>query len=176
MVRAVILQFSQDFQGFTGRTGWTLKHCQQEHKDARENGTAYCLTPAGTQLKGGRLLPEWQDLGARQMRLLTACSVAVRGAWLQIRVIYFEYSLALLALFSLHWEVRMKAFLQKGCDSEWLLECGICPVLTSALSILHPAHLLLPSCRNIQAKSMKHCSSLFSVWKSVFSSWRNNCW
>lgn len=44
-----------------------------------------------------------------------------------------------------------------------------------AQSFLHPAHLLLPSWRNIQAKSIKHCSSLFSLWKSACSSWRNSC-
>lgn len=101
------------FTGFprVSREG-QAKHwnCQQEHRDAGENWTVYCLTPADTQLRDGRFLPGWQDLGARKMRLLTACSGTVRRDWLQTKVIYFESLLALLSLFSLHWEVRRRAF------------------------------------------------------------------
>lgn len=135
-----------------------------------------CLTPAGTQLREGRLLPERQDLGAGQMRLLTDCSVTVRRAWLQNKVIYLSPPWHCLHCFHCmeRWGWKPSNVTRRDAAVRGCWNVVSARLSHSAQSILHPAHLLLPSCRNIQAKSMKHCSSLFSIWKSVFSSWRNS--
>lgn len=67
----------------------------------------------------------------------------------------FESSLALLTLFSLHGEVRMKAFqcYQKGCGSERLLECGICSIVT-----LCPEHS--PPSTSAAAQLQKHTGKI----------------
>lgn len=97
---------------------WSLKQCHQDHGVAEGIWTAQWLKPAGTQLRKERSLPMWQDLEARQMRLLPACSVTVRRVWLQIQATYFESSLALLSLFSLRWKAKRSQefqFHREGC-------------------------------------------------------------